>query len=278
MTFPTASISTLNLDASTDSPASARSDLLTTVQQLNSLRNWFRGERQYVAAGATVDIGGQYSASVHLSSGAGSTITSLGTNYNGPVWLTFGVACSMTHNATTLKLPRGNNHSFILGDVAICMPTSNGGASNGWQVMPIVYSGAVAIGPDGINANAMLTVGRSDTSSEGGQINLTRAGDGAGAFGLDVYTTGGVDYLRFLDILGGATRGAFDNAGNFILGALAVPTSPLDINGNRLRIRTDKTPASASDTGNQGEVCWDASYVYVCTATNTWKRAAIATW
>ena len=38
------------------------------------------------------------------------------------------------------------------------------------------------------------------------------------------------------------------------------------------------TPASASATGTQGQVTWDANYIYVCTATNTWKRVAIATW
>jgi len=38
------------------------------------------------------------------------------------------------------------------------------------------------------------------------------------------------------------------------------------------------TPASASATGTTGTMVWDADYVYVCTATNTWKRAAIATW
>jgi hypothetical protein len=52
----------------------------------------------------------------------------------------------------------------------------------------------------------------------------------------------------------------------------------LDVYGDTLRLRTTKTPASASATGNAGDICWDASYVYVCTATNTWKRAAIATW
>lgn len=39
-----------------------------------------------------------------------------------------------------------------------------------------------------------------------------------------------------------------------------------------------KTPSSASDTGVAGTIAWDASYIYVCTATNTWKRVAIATW
>ena len=38
------------------------------------------------------------------------------------------------------------------------------------------------------------------------------------------------------------------------------------------------TPASASATGTAGEVAWDANYIYICTATNTWKRVAISTW
>lgn len=62
------------------------------------------------------------------------------------------------------------------------------------------------------------------------------------------------------------------------LGNVTAPTAPLDINGDSLRLRTAKTPANASDTGVQGQIAWDADYVYVCTATNTWKRAAIATW
>jgi uncharacterized membrane protein len=39
-------------------------------------------------------------------------------------------------------------------------------------------------------------------------------------------------------------------------------------------------PASASATGTAGTIAWDASlnFLYVCTATNTWKRVAIATW
>lgn len=38
------------------------------------------------------------------------------------------------------------------------------------------------------------------------------------------------------------------------------------------------TPASAAATGTAGTVTWDSSYIYVCTATNTWKRIAISTW
>jgi hypothetical protein len=48
------------------------------------------------------------------------------------------------------------------------------------------------------------------------------------------------------------------------------------INGN-LEIK-GKTPSSASDTGVVGEIAWDSDYIYICTATNTWKRVAISTW
>lgn len=47
---------------------------------------------------------------------------------------------------------------------------------------------------------------------------------------------------------------------------------------NAFRIANSQTPASASATGTTGTIAWDASYIYVCTATNTWKRVAIATW
>lgn len=56
------------------------------------------------------------------------------------------------------------------------------------------------------------------------------------------------------------------------------PTAKLDISADVLRLRTAKTPASASDTGNAGDICWDTNYLYICTATDTWKRAALATW
>lgn len=56
------------------------------------------------------------------------------------------------------------------------------------------------------------------------------------------------------------------------------PSAMLDINSDSLILRTAKTPSSAGDTGITGSVCWDSSYIYVCTATNTWKRAAISSW
>ena len=72
-------------------------------------------------------------------------------------------------------------------------------------------------------------------------------------------------------------RMSIDRNGNVGIGTTS-PTEALDINSDKIRIRTANTPASASATGAVGEICWDADYIYVCTATDTWKRTAIATW
>lgn len=37
-------------------------------------------------------------------------------------------------------------------------------------------------------------------------------------------------------------------------------------------------PASASATGTANDIAWDTDYFYICTATDTWKRVAVATW
>jgi hypothetical protein len=70
-----------------------------------------------------------------------------------------------------------------------------------------------------------------------------------------------------------------DSSGRLLVGTSSDSGGALlQVNGDRVRIATAKTPASASDTGTTGEICWDANYIYVCTATNTWKRTAISTW
>jgi hypothetical protein len=32
---------------------------------------------------------------------------------------------------------------------------------------------------------------------------------------------------------------------------------------------------ASNATGTTGQICWDANYIYVCTATNTWKRSPL---
>jgi hypothetical protein len=76
-----------------------------------------------------------------------------------------------------------------------------------------------------------------------------------------------------------AEKARIDSSGRLLVGTSSDSGGALfQVNGDRIRVGTAKTPASATATGTTGEICWDADYIYICTATNTWKRTAIATW
>lgn len=51
-----------------------------------------------------------------------------------------------------------------------------------------------------------------------------------------------------------------------------------DVKSAKFLISAPTVPATASSTGTAGQIAWDSGYIYVCTAANTWKRVAIATW
>jgi hypothetical protein len=50
------------------------------------------------------------------------------------------------------------------------------------------------------------------------------------------------------------------------------PTTFLDISGDKIRIRNSMVPASQTAPGNPGDICWGPTHVYVCIATNFWKK------
>ncbi|MCC7356459.1 MAG: hypothetical protein IT410_02475 [Candidatus Doudnabacteria bacterium] len=101
--------------------------------------------------------------------------------------------------------------------------------------------------------------------------------------GATVTTSYGIYMDNSIDI--GTTKYALysdSNSNSYIKTNLGLgtnlPTEQLDINSNNIRIRTAKTPATAAEACNQGEISWDASYMYICIADNSWHRSAHATW
>ena len=71
------------------------------------------------------------------------------------------------------------------------------------------------------------------------------------------------------------TEGASGSTTNInIGGGVGTCTTTIDAD----LVIPNETPASATAAGTQGQIAWDGDYIYICTATNTWKRAAIGTW
>jgi len=96
----------------------------------------------------------------------------------------------------------------------------------------------------------------------GGSSTKIAASNAGNAIG---FTTSGTETFRAV-------------AGNVLIGTSVPGASKLVVNDSSIQINTAKTPASATAAGTTGQVCWDSSFIYVCVATNTWKRVAIATW
>ena len=136
------------------------------------------------------------------------------------------------------------------------------GASTGGQLaLGSGTNGGLTLSPKG---NANVEINLPTASSTSSLTNLfTVTGTGLKIIALGATSTGTV----IQSYNGNLTINPEGN--NIITGS-----------GTRLILQsgTAETPASAGASGVAGSIVWDASYIYVCTATNTWKRAAISTW
>jgi hypothetical protein len=62
-------------------------------------------------------------------------------------------------------------------------------------------------------------------------------------------------------------------------GVVGTSTGNLVLNpAGSVVVKNGAVPGSATATGVAGQVAWDGSFLYICVATNTWRRTAHATW
>ena len=87
-----------------------------------------------VASSATVDLGSVASNSIRIT--GTNTIASFGTTYEGPKFLRFASALSLT-NSASLILPGGTNISISAGDTCIVTPKATAGVSDGLVVVSL---------------------------------------------------------------------------------------------------------------------------------------------
>jgi hypothetical protein len=145
---------------------------------------------------------------------------------------------------------------------------SGGGTARNLEIQTdgitrISWSGAV--GNTAIGAGLALIFNervRLIPSGGDGILRLTNIGDS------------GFDRLQF-----GGTTSSFPalKRSSAILQARLADDSGYTTMDAQLRAQ-GTAPATTGATGTAGDIRYDADYIYVCTAANTWKRAAIATW
>jgi hypothetical protein len=181
----------------------------------NSLR-WeqlfSQGQPVTLASAATTDIGAQNTVLLNIT--GTTTITSFGTNYNGPRYLRFDGILTLTHNATTLILPGGVNITTAAGDSAIVVP--NGTPSNGWRVVGYQRGNGTLPFQNSVNtaniADAQITPAKLSTGAPTWDVsnNFTVNGSlGVGANPtnkLDVYGALGAVLANFQENTSGQNR------------------------------------------------------------------------
>lgn len=122
--------------------------------------------------------------------------------------------------------------------------------------------------------------GGSLQAATAGQINWASATrmicPSDGLLQLTNSATTGFTRLQF----GGTTSSfpALKVSGTTLIARLADDSADTTLQMKNLIVSSSTTPASSSATGTTGTIAWDSGFIYVCTATNTWVRAALTTW
>lgn len=175
------------------------------------------------------------------------------------------IGLSSGKGASATSPNSANANTFVGYTAGVANSVSTGGVFLGNQSGLSVTSG---------NNNTLLGSNSGDALTTGsGNIRIGQDADGTKVDAVDSIAIGRASRANHDNaiVIGQGVTSAADY--EFILGG----TSHLVKVPGKLHVAT-QTPASASAACTAGQIAWDASYMYVCVATNTWKRSAIATW
>ena len=215
-----------------------------------------------------LDENGNINNSVIISNNLGNTIISAGgfiIQGNGvPVFRVAALIGQVYSNAQTII---ENNTNAT--DVASGSLQTLGGAAiaQDLYVGNNIYSNGVTVGgnvlvQDGSQNNIIeLQTDGNIVFNGGSTLNLN------GGFHVSSVSTNNgdaniVNYAGGAFVYGPALK---DYAGN--IGANNVTLTGI--------LKAPQTTKASTATGTTGQICWDANYIYVCTATNTWKRSPL---
>ena len=203
-------------------------------------------------AGVTPGTGVATALAVNVGS-AGALVTNggaLGTPSSGTLTNATGLPAAGVTGTALVAAAIGTTVQAYDADL-----TTWAGVTPGTGIATALAINAGSTGAPILQGGAAATTSLTATSLsvDSGQANLVLSD-------VNVMATG--TQLTF-GAYGGAATATFSSTGLVLTGDVSVGT---------------KTPATAGAAGVAGTITWDASYIYVCTATNTWRRVAHASW
>jgi len=261
--------------------------------------------------GSTLNIpqysgGGSYTFSTGLTNTSGTVTSNLSVGVSGGQSVIGGTAASnsltlsSTSNATKGKILFGTsaydevNNRLGIGTASpsYAFDVVGTGTGNGQSLVrftnPTNFNLNLALNSTGTTGNTNfgftvndVTQGAVGWDRTDNSIQFWNAIANASYVGMKLRSDGNTSFFRVSD--GSENVRFVSSTGNVLIGTTTDAGFKLNVNGTVRSTQfylsaLNTAPATASSTGTLGEIRIDASYIYVCTATNTWKRSQIATW
>jgi hypothetical protein len=278
----------------------------TTIEGTSTTASTSSTTGALIVAGGAGIAKDSYINSVRVGRGAaGNNITVVGVN-------TGSQLTSAADSCTSVGYQAGFWNSSGDGNTSLgqnCLLNTRTGSWNSGLGINCIYSNQSGSHNSSLGLEGLYSITHSYNTSVGSTAGYALTGSGSQynvviGYAAARYHSNGTTALTTADscvYIGSQVRGLNNSDSNsIVIGASAIgdganttvlgtssttqtklhgtATSVGIISGDRLRVINAKTPSSATDTGTAGDICWDASYLYVCTATNTWRRVAHATW
>ena len=175
-----------------------------------------------------------------------------------------------------------NNPGTVIESSGSTQVTGNLGVYKNATFEKDVYiSGRLRTASSIVSQSGLTASGNVAFSTVGGTVKV------GGTSSTGVFEFGRSTDTQTIKISAGATASGKTNTVNIGNAGASGSTTNINIGGGVGTCTTtidgdlvipNETPASATAAGTAGQIVWDTNYIYICTATNTWKRVAIGTW
>ncbi len=135
----------------------------------------------------------------------------------------------------------------------------------------------IVVYADGVEivVGVIVTLNADQEVSPGGNVNITPAPADQAVIKIAriVPLTQQTDYAAYDPFPAETHEDALDKA---MMAVQQVDADTTSLQTNKLEWTT--VPASAAATGTAGQIAYESGWLYVCVATDTWERVALATW